>query len=124
MATRVFLVGEMCVGVSHLVFMVQSRVGQASPYALGSLLLTILVTVTGAVWALKDYMVDSVLGMSVPVLGTVLIHTYLVWHSTVRLETHVEGQVVRLNRCIDASMGVFYSSIPSGTREYVTAPEM
>ncbi|GIQ92076.1 hypothetical protein KIPB_015636, partial [Kipferlia bialata] len=32
--------------------------------------------------------------------------------------------VIRLNRAIDASMGVFYSSLPSGTREYVTAPEM
>ncbi|GCA64628.1 hypothetical protein KIPB_014858, partial [Kipferlia bialata] len=47
-----------------------------------------------------------------------------VWISTVRVETKVNGQVVRLNRCIDGSLGVFYSSIPSGTREYVTAPEM
>ncbi|GIQ83213.1 hypothetical protein KIPB_004494 [Kipferlia bialata] len=122
--TRVFMVGEVGLMVCNLQFMLESRKGQISRGSRWYLLGTLLLTVGGALWELKHYEVPSVLSLSAPLLAMVSIHTWLVWRSTAHLETSVDRQVVRLNRAIDASMGVFCSSLPSGTREYVTAPDM
>ncbi|GCA64230.1 hypothetical protein KIPB_013663, partial [Kipferlia bialata] len=67
--------------------------GQARPLFMRLTYICIVVFGLSSVVILRNYPIPSVLTLSVPVIFAVLLHTLLVWRSTMRLETKVNLQV-------------------------------
>ncbi|GIQ87669.1 hypothetical protein KIPB_009758 [Kipferlia bialata] len=75
--TRIYLMGELCMAISVLLFMTQSRKGQISPVGFWSLRACTWFFTIMSIWELTDYPAESIMILSAPVIFAVLIHTYL-----------------------------------------------